>query len=116
MAFAEILNAGKMARTKYRFEVHHARVECPKCGANQAPMIGLLVLTHLMIRDEKGPILCKKGRYRLACNGNKDRKHLATRTNLEAATDQYEVANCPGCLAEAEKLGIKPKIWQYEGS
>ncbi len=45
---------------EYRFEVHHARVECPKCGANQAPMIGLLVLTHLMIRDGNGPICARK--------------------------------------------------------
>lgn len=68
-------------------------------------MVGLLVLTHLLIRDPNGPIKGHLGRFKLACNTK--RAYLATITNLEAATGDPSIANCPGCLAAAQKLGIK---------
>lgn len=71
-------------------------VKCPKCGANQAPMIGLLSLIHFMVRDPVGPIQGAAARYHLACAPK--RRTLATATNLESASDQLIAVNCPGCL------------------
>ena len=89
----------------FAFDVEHDRFCCPKCGNDRAPGVGLLVLTHLMIRDPKGPIHGDMGQsYRLACH--KDRAYLATVSNLEAATGDVEFCNCPGCLEVAEKLKI----------
>ena len=69
-------------------------------------MIGLLTLTHFLVRDTGGPILGTGGlRYRLACDSNRD--YLATLTNNEAATGDADLVNCPGCLAAMEQLGIK---------
>ena len=60
-------------------------------------MVGLLVLIHLLIRDQRGPIMGSEGvRYRFACDSG--RVVLATPTNLEAATGDPSAANCPGCL------------------
>jgi DNA-directed RNA polymerase subunit M/transcription elongation factor TFIIS len=89
----------------FSFDVEHDRFACPKCGNNQSPVVGLLVLTHLLIRDSKGPISGSLGQhYRLACH--KDRAYLATVTNLEAATGDIRFCNCPGCLQVAKELGI----------
>lgn len=93
------------AGQEFRFKVEHDRFACPKCGADRAPMVGALVLTHLIIPAVGGPINGRGGTtHRLACDST--RAYLATATNLEAATDNAQVANCPGCLAEAEKLGM----------
>jgi DNA-directed RNA polymerase subunit M/transcription elongation factor TFIIS len=90
---------------RFEFDVEHDRFACPKCGNDRPPGVGLLVLTHLLIRDRKGPILGDMGlNYRLACH--KDRAYLATITNLEAATGDITFCNCPGCLKVADELKI----------
>lgn len=93
------------AAGRFEFDVQDDRFACPKCGARDTPMVGLLVLTHLLIRDPEGPIRGAMGRFKLACHHS--RAYLATLTNLEAATGDPRIANCPGCLAAARKLGIK---------
>ena len=91
---------------EYRFRVEHDRFSCPKCGANSPPMVGVMVLTHLLVRHSEGHVLGSGGlRYRIACDSR--RAYLATVTNQEAATDDPGVVNCPGCLAAAESLGVK---------
>lgn len=91
---------------RFIFPVEHDHFACPKCGANKGPMAGLLAQIHLLIPDRHGPIEGVGGlRYRLACNST--RAYLATHTNQEAATGELAAANCPGCLAEADKLKIK---------
>lgn len=89
----------------FEFDVEHADVACPKCGATESPMLALLTLIHLLVPDERGPILGAAGRFKLLCDPM--RPYLATETNLEAATDQLIAANCPVCLkaAEQQKLG-----------
>jgi len=68
-------------------------------------MIGTLTLTHLLVHDEHGPVRGKGGvPYKIACDSK--RAYLATVTNDEAATDNVEVANCPGCIAAAEALKL----------
>lgn len=100
---------------EFTFQVEHDRFACPKCGADSAPMVGLLVLTHLLVPEKGGPIKGKGGlTYRIGCD--QKRAYLATVTNQEAATDNPKIANCPGCLAAAEKLGIKTATgWAYTG-
>lgn len=91
---------------EFQFVVEHDHFACPKCGANSLPMVGVLVLTHLMIRNEAGPIVGHGGlRWALGCD--QVRAYLATTTNQEAATDNPKLANCPGCLDRAASLGIK---------
>jgi len=89
----------------FTFHVEHAHVACPKCGANQDPMIGVLTLCHHLMPHPQGPIIGHAGRrYRLACDAK--RAYLATATNLESATDQPQIVNCPGCRAEIENQRI----------
>lgn len=96
----------EVSNEEFHFVVEHDNFSCPKCGANKAPMVGVLVLTHLLIRNQAGPILGSGGlRYALGCDMK--RAYLATVSNQEAATDNIEIANCPGCLERAESLGIK---------
>ena len=92
------------ADQRFEFDVEHDRFACPKCGGQDAPMVGLLVIIHLLIRDAKGPIKGQMARFRVACNTK--RAYLATLTNMEAATGDPSIANCPGCRAEAKRLGI----------
>lgn len=95
----------------FTFDIEHAHVTCPKCGANKPPMIGVFVLTHLLIPMEDGPMSGAGGlRYALACD--EKRAYLATVTNLEAASGDIQVVNCPQCITNAERLGIhKSKLW-----
>lgn len=87
---------------RFEFDVEHDRFCCPKCGNDRPPGVGLLVLTHLMIRDPSGPIHGDMGQnYMLACD--QKRAYLATVTNLEAATGDPAYCNCPGCLKVAEE-------------
>ena len=93
--------------SRFEFEVTNGEVVCPKCGANEAPTVGLLVLIHLLVPDKNGPIKGMNGRYRLACDSK--RAYLATGTNQEAATGDVRHANCPGCL-EAVAGQVKKQI------
>jgi hypothetical protein len=80
----------------FSFAVDHDRFACPRCGANKPPFVGVQVLTHWLVQDNKGPIEGEGGlRWKIACD--QDRAYLATFSNLEAATKAFEVANCPGC-------------------
>jgi hypothetical protein len=91
---------------RFEFGVSNDRFACPKCGAFLPPMVGVLSLVHLLVRDPKGPIIGEGGlRWRLACEER--RAYLATVTNNEAATVVREVANCPGCLLKTEHGGLK---------
>ncbi len=84
--------------TCFEFTVENDHFACPKCGANKAPLVDLRTLTHLLIRDRAGLIVGEGGlQFKIACDPK--RRHLATMTNEEAATDQRSVANCPQCLA-----------------
>lgn len=89
---------------RYEFAVDHDHFGCPKCGETQSPGVGLLTLTHLVLRDPRGPIEGALARFRLACDER--RAYLATATNLEAATGEPKIANCPQCLAVAQQLGL----------
>lgn len=83
---------------RFEFEFEHDNPECPKCGASREPMIGMIVLTHLLIRNKNGVIEGDGGlRYQLACD--LPRAYLATVTNLEAATNNRDLYNCKGCAA-----------------
>lgn len=93
---------------RFEFAVEHERVSCPKCGATEAPMIGMLSLVHFLHRNPKGLIAGMGGlRYQLACD--EKRFTLATLTNDEAATDQLIAVNCPGCLKAAAEKKLKDK-------
>jgi hypothetical protein len=95
---------------EYHWEIKHDWTCCPKCGANQAPMVGILAKIHLMVRDKTGPLQGNGGlRYRLACDTKKNREGISTLTNYEVATDQKEVCNCQDCLIEAMKLNVGPR-------
>lgn len=81
---------------KYIFEIKHDNPACPKCGADRTPFVGLLILTHLLIRDKSGPIQGVGGlRYSIACD--QKRAYLSTLTNKEAATDNQNIFNCRLC-------------------
>ncbi len=93
------------------FEAENEVIECPKCGANESPMIGVFSLTHFITRDPMGPIRGMGGlRYKLACDGK--RAFIATNTNNEAGTDQPEVVTCPECvkLITEGKVLVKPNF------
>lgn len=82
---------------RYEFNVTGDKIRCDKCGSDSPVLVGLLVLIHLLILDRDGPILGSGGlRYKFACDHK--RSHLATPTNMEAATGDVTAANCPGCL------------------
>lgn len=89
---------------RFEFEAEADPVACPKCGADGPPLLGLLVLIHLLVADPHGPIAGSGMRYRLACDER--RAYLATATNLEAATGVPSVANCPACLMRAHELKL----------
>lgn len=93
------------SHSRFVFPHEHGLVECPKCGANEAPYVGVLALIHYMARLPRGPIRGVGGiGFHIACDPK--RAYLATATNQEAATDQIEAVTCPGCLAayEANKV------------
>lgn len=85
---------------EFRFEIQQTLVPCPKCGACQAPMVGLLAKTHLLVRDPKGHIVGQGGlRYRIACDHDNKRHYISTIHNHELATADRPTANCLDCLA-----------------
>lgn len=82
-------------------------VKCPKCGETEGPMIQLLCLVHFMVRDKMGPIEGVNGsHWRIACDHK--RSLIATETNLEAASDQLDSVNCPGCRKIAKEQKLAP--------
>lgn len=96
----------------FTFDVENDGFDCPKCGADQPPMVGLFTLVHLLIRDPDGPIPGVGGiRYRSACEAHRD--YLATPTNDEAFSADPDGINCPGCIAEADKLNLRKAAWRY---
>lgn len=109
-AFCRNPQCREESNKEFEFDVTHDNFGCPKCGANKSPMVGLLVLTHLLIPNPAGPIIGSGGR-RFALGCDQKRAYLATVTNLEAATDNPEIANCPGCLDRAKSLGYTPSVW-----
>jgi hypothetical protein len=89
----------------FEFQVEHSGFACPKCGADREPYIGVQTLTHCLVQDKNGPIIGSGGRhYRIACDSK--RAYLATVSNQEAATDQPQIVNCPGCRQQVHKMGI----------
>lgn len=104
----ECLEASNRRRFEFDVNPDHGEVTCPKCGATEAPMIGVLSLVHFLHRNPKGPIVGMGGiRYQLSCSDS--RGYLATLTNDEAATDQLQAVNCPGCLKAAAEKKLKDK-------
>lgn len=96
---------------EFQFTVEHDNFACPKCKANQQPMIGVLVLTHLLVPQDKGPITGSGGRqFAIACDTK--RAYLATASNLEAVSDNPVVTNCQTCLELAGKLKIVKPLGQ----
>ena len=90
---------------RFLFDVSAGQVACPKCGANESPLVGLLTLTHMLLRDNNGPIRGMGGlKYKLACDHK--RRVLATNTNQEAATGDLRACNCLGCLTYCAEMGI----------
>ena len=88
-------------RFEFRFEIQNDLVPCPKCGACQAPMVGILAKTHLLVRDPKGHIVGQGGlRYRIGCDIENKRHHISTIYNHELATSDRATANCLDCLVE----------------
>lgn len=92
----------KSTDERFEFIVEHSLFSCPKCGANQPPFVHLLVITHLLVPDQKGALIGAGGlRYKMACD--ETRAYLATVSNQEAASGDLQVVNCPGCLAAQQK-------------
>jgi hypothetical protein len=99
---------------RFTWEVTSGEIACPKCGANESPLVGLLTLVHMLLRDNNGPIKGVGGlRYRLACDAK--RRTLATTTNLEAATGDLRACNCTGCLAFCADKNITKNTGQPIG-
>jgi hypothetical protein len=90
--------------SRYEFDVDQDKFSCPKCGSDSPVMVGLLVLIHFLVRDQKGPVVGQGIRYRFACDAK--RAHLATNTNLEAASGDIKAVNCPGCLKAAHDQNL----------
>lgn len=76
--------------------------ECPKCGCG-APTVQKRALVHLLLRNNKGPIVGDLGlRWELACDTKRD--YLATIDNGEACTGDSRHVNCQACL---KRVGTK---------
>ena len=88
---------------EFNFITEHDRFCCPKCKNDQPPGVGLLVLIHVLMRDNQGPVTGAKGlKYKIACDSK--RAYLATATNLEGATGDPTCANCPDCLKKVTEM------------
>lgn len=97
-ACAETNDAGQ--KVEFRFEIEDTLCPCPKCGANEAPIVGILAKTHLLLQDKAGHIRGAGGiRYRIACDRKNERHYISTASNHELATGERSVANCLDCLA-----------------
>lgn len=70
-------------------------IVCPECGNNQVGYtIVPLVRIHLLVKDDKGPIVGSKGRYLVACDPSK--KALED-PSIEAWSESHLATTCPGC-------------------
>lgn len=88
------------------FEFTSDQDRCPKCTAIGPPYVVVLVLIHILIPDPHGKLVGESQlRYRVACDSSRDA--TATFTNKEAATGDPSASNCPGCIAEAKRVGYK---------
>jgi len=100
----------------FAFQTDKTPIVCPKCGACESPMVGMFALVHFLVRDKtgKGPIVGYGGlRYTFACSAT--RAHLASNTNQEAATGDFNHVNCPGCQkAAVEQKLVKIVGWQLD--
>ncbi len=106
MGFCRNPECCDVAGVEFNFMIEHDHAACPKCGADREPMIGMLVLTHLLLPLKGGPIIGRGGiQFVIACDSQ--RAYTATATNLEAVTDNPKISNCPGCLSAIEKLNVK---------
>lgn len=76
-------------------------IECPKCGCNQYPFVGLLALIHWVRPSDRGELNLGGRRMELACDPR--RHYISTEHNKEVATAHLEAVNCPGCQKEIEK-------------
>lgn len=104
----QCLESSGAKRFEFVVNADHDEVACPKCGATESPMIGLLTLIHFLHRNPKGKIVGAGGlRWQLACD--EPRAYLATMSNDEAASDQLQVVNCPGCLKAAAEKKLEDK-------
>lgn len=93
---------------RFEFDIEHDHMACPKCGACDPPMVGLLGLTHFLVRNSKGLLRGYGGlRYNVACDPK--RAYLATMTNEEHMTGDSGFVNCLGCVAEIEKQKMAPQ-------
>lgn len=91
---------------RFEFDVDNDHFACPKCGADGPPIAGLLVLTHFLIQDRRGPIIGGGNiHYRFACDSV--RAYLATETNQEAASGELTAVNCRGCLEAVAREKIR---------
>lgn len=94
-------------KPRFEFTTEKTPVVCPKCGADQPQLVGVLALIHFLYPDKAGPIIGYGGiKYALACAPK--RAYLATPTNNEAATGDIAFVNCPGCLREAIEKQLAP--------
>ena len=90
-----------------QFEFQSDYDECPKCKS-RPPVTSMISLCHMLLPDPRGRIRGQHGRYRLACARKRD--YLATTTNHESASNLIEVVNCPGCLAEVDRLKARGRV------
>lgn len=91
---------------RFVFPIKHDGFCCPKCGADSAPLVGVLSLMHQLVADPQGPIVGAYGRrYRMACA--KKRDYLALPDNSEGATGDMQFVNCPDCLKQIDQLRVK---------
>ena len=88
---------------RFEFIADHDLFACPKCGANQSPFVGQLVLIHHLKPSQTGPISGQGGlRYMIGCDTR--RAYLATLTNLESASVDLTAVNCQSCLKRGKEI------------
>ncbi len=91
-----------------RYEFKSDQPKCPKCKAEDHPMVLLLSLLHFLVNSEAGPIRSGGKRLMIACDPK--RTTLATATNQEAMTGQPTIVNCPECRKFIEKNHITKPV------
>ena len=86
---------------RHSFDFQSDYAVCPKCKAEGYPLVQKVTLIHFLLPQIDGPIAGQYSRYCLPCDPKRD--NMATQTNGEAATDQPQLVNCPGCLNAMQK-------------